>query len=45
MTVMMVLEQQSDRPWSAVFLGKRRSDDFVTKSLFPLIDEIVKEAG
>ena len=44
MTLMMVLEQQSDRSWCAVFLGKRNNDGFVTKSLFPLIEEIVKEA-
>jgi len=45
MTLTMVLEQQSDRPWSPVFVGKRRNAGFVTKSLFPLIYEIVKEAG
>lgn len=33
-TLMMVLEQQSDRLLSAL-LGKRRNNGFVTKSLFP----------
>lgn len=44
MTLMMVPEQQSDRPWSAVFVGKRKNDGFVTKSLVPLIDEIIKDS-
>lgn len=40
--LIMVLEQQSDRLSSTVFLGKRRNDGFVTKWFFPLVDEIVE---